>query len=113
MCTASGNVVALTFAEYPQLQSAGGSVKLSANGYSDPTCQQSGIIVFNNGGTYTALSSSCTHACCTVSISGSELRCPCHGATFSLTGQPTNSVARKALPSLPVCSDACGVYVTT
>jgi cytochrome b6-f complex iron-sulfur subunit len=86
---------------------------MMASGYSDPICQQSNIIVFNNGGTYSALSTSCTHQCCIVSLSGSELKCPCHGATFDLTGKPTNSVAKKPLASLPVCSDACGVYVTT
>jgi cytochrome b6-f complex iron-sulfur subunit len=84
-----------------------------ASGYSDPTCQQSNIIVFNNGGTYGALSTSCTHECCIVVMLGSELHCPCHGATFDLTGKPTNSVAKKPLASLPVCSDSCGVYVTT
>jgi len=112
-CPSSGKVLELTFAKYPQLQNHGGSVAVNASGYSDPTCGQSGIVVFNNGGTYGALSTSCTHACCSVSISGSTLHCPCHGATFDLTGKPTNSVAHRSLASLPVCADACGVYVTT
>ena len=111
-CPSGGNVLALTFAMYPQLEQPCGFVSTFANGYSDPTCQQSGVLVFNNGGSYVALSSSCTHACCAVVFTGSEIKCPCHGATYDLSGNPTNSVAKIALPSLPVCSDGCGVYVT-
>jgi len=111
-CSSGGNVLTLTFSMYPQLLQPCGVVSVSANGYSDPTCMQNGVIVFNKAGTYVAFSSSCTHACCTVTFKGSEIRCPCHGATYDLTGKPTNSVAKKPLPSLPVCSDACGVYVT-
>jgi Rieske Fe-S protein len=102
----------LTFAQYPALKNSGGSAQVSATGYSDPTCGQNGIIVFENGGSYVALSSSCTHACCTVALSGTELKCPCHGATFDLTGQPLSSKAPTALQSLTVCSDSNGVYVT-
>ena len=109
---ATGTVVTLSFAQYPQLQTPGGSVTTVAPGYADPTCGLNGIVVFNNGGTYGALSNSCTHACCNVAITGSELLCPCHGATYDLSGMPTNNVSKTPLPSLPVCSDSCGVYVT-
>jgi len=111
-CASGGDVLTLTFAMYPQLLEPCGVVSVAAPGYSDPTCSQNGVIVFNKAGTYVALSSSCTHACCTVLFKGSEIKCPCHGATYDLNGKPTNSVAKKPLPNLPVCSDACGVYVT-
>jgi Rieske Fe-S protein len=103
----------LPFSKYPQLQQSGGSVTLNANNYSDPTCGQSNIIVFENGGSYTALSTSCTHACCTVSFTGSGFSCPCHGAKFDLTGKCTNGRAGRPLASLTVCADSTGVYVTT
>jgi nitrite reductase/ring-hydroxylating ferredoxin subunit len=90
-----------------------GSVALQASGYSDPSCQLPDIIVFkNSGGTYTALSAGCDHACCTAAFKTTQIRCPCHGATWDLTGKLTGSPARNDLQNLPVCSDATGVYVT-
>lgn len=86
---------------------------VNASGYSDPTCGQSGIIVvYEAVGKYVALSSACTHACCPVSFTGTDFHCPCHGATFDLTGAPTNGRANGPLASLAVCADAMGVYVT-
>jgi Rieske Fe-S protein len=93
----------------------GGSVTLSANGYADPICGQSQIIVIQeSAGKYVALSTACTHACCAVSFVSvaSGFRCPCHRATFDITGKPTNAVTSIPLPSLAVCSDSCGVHVT-
>ncbi len=91
----------------------GGSVSLKASGYSDPTCGQSEIIVMQtSAGKYAALSASCTHACCTVQVQGSELYCPCHGATFDFTGKHTSGPGSGNLASLQVCADSCGVTVT-
>jgi cytochrome b6-f complex iron-sulfur subunit len=90
-----------------------GYVALQATGYSDPSCQASDIIVFKNaGGTYAALSAGCDHACCTATFKTTQIHCPCHGATWDLTGQVTNPPANRNLESLQVCSDATGVYVT-
>jgi Rieske Fe-S protein len=107
-------VLTLTFAKYPQLQQSGGSVTVNQSGYSDPVCGGDSIIVIETGaGQYVALSASCTHSCCPVSVrSGTELYCPCHGATFSFTGAVTKGPAKKNLASLPVCADSTGVYVT-
>jgi cytochrome b6-f complex iron-sulfur subunit len=103
----------VTFAEYPQLMTEGGSAYVNATGYSDPNCGQSEIIVFQTSpGTYAALSASCTHQCCIVSFTGTGFQCSCHGSTFDLSGNRTGGPAQKPLPSLPVCSDACAVYVT-
>jgi nitrite reductase/ring-hydroxylating ferredoxin subunit len=107
------NTTALPFSQYSQLQQSGGSVQITPSGYTDPVCGQNNIIVVNMSGKYYALSSSCTHACCTVSFNGSSLHCPCHGASFDVTtGQCTNGRASQPLPLLQTCSDADGVYVT-
>jgi thiosulfate dehydrogenase (quinone) large subunit len=112
-CPTTG-VLALTFSQYPQLMNVGGSVTLNASGYSDPNCGQNQIIVFQpSAGKYTALSTSCTHSCCPVSFTGSGFKCPCHGAEFDLEGKVTRGPANSPLPSLTVCADTCGVYVTT
>jgi Rieske Fe-S protein len=92
---------------------AGGSATVTANGYSDPNCGKNQIIVIHqSSGTFVALSTSCTHACCTVSFTGSGFRCPCHGATFDENGKTTSFIAPADLPSLPCCADANGVHVT-
>src|SRR5579859_469623 len=44
----TGNVLALSFSQYPQLQKSGGSVTVSAKGYSDPMCRSSQIVVFQD-----------------------------------------------------------------
>jgi nitrite reductase/ring-hydroxylating ferredoxin subunit len=106
-------VLSLPFSKYPQLMNVGGSVTLNASGYSDPNCGLNQIIVIQTAaGKYSALSTSCTHACCPVILSGSELRCPCHGATFDLTGKHTSGPGSGNLGTLPVCADSCGVTVT-
>jgi len=52
--------------------------------------------VVNDGGTIRALSSVCTHMGCTLQFrpSWSDLRCPCHGASFDLKGELANGRAR-------------------
>ena len=91
----------------------GGSAQAAPSGYSDPNCQQPNIIVIcTAAGQYSALSSSCTHACCLVTVRNGQLHCPCHGATFDFTGKSTSFVTSQPLPSLKTCSDANGVYVT-
>jgi nitrite reductase/ring-hydroxylating ferredoxin subunit len=48
--------------------------------------------VVNDGGTIRALSSSCTHMGCTLRYRPDQrdLRCPCHGASFDLSGRLAN-----------------------
>jgi nitrite reductase/ring-hydroxylating ferredoxin subunit len=111
-CSTNG-ILTLSFSQYPALMNVGGSVTLAASGYRDPHCGSSNIIVIQqSAGKYVALSTACTHACCPVSFTGSGFSCPCHGATFDMAGKPTNLIASSPLPSLPVCSDSCGVHVT-
>jgi len=112
-CATGANVFALTFAQYPALKNVGASVNVTATGYSDPVCGQGNIIVFQKSpGTYVAFSSSCTHSCCILGYTGSELLCPCDGATFDLTGATTSGRTSVNLAALAVCSDDNGVYVS-
>ena len=71
-------------------------------------------MVQESAGKYAALSAACSHQCCTVGYvkSTKGFLCPCHGSTFSATGQVTGGPAPTGLQKLSVCADACGVYVT-
>jgi nitrite reductase/ring-hydroxylating ferredoxin subunit len=91
----------------------GGSVSMQAPGYSDPNCQASDIVVICTGsGQYVAFGAECNHECSTpAAVSGSELRCPRHGATWDFTGKLTRGPATADLPKLTVCADAMGVHV--
>jgi cytochrome b6-f complex iron-sulfur subunit len=92
---------------------SGGSVPFQGSGYSDPSCGQPDIIVVCQGpGQYVAFSASCSHACCTVSFTGSSFHCPCHSASFNMTGQCTNGRAPSPLANLMVCADSAGVTVS-
>jgi len=91
-----------------------GSVHFQGSGYSDPQCGQADIIVVSKGGgQYIAFSASCPHQCCTVNVSGSQFRCPCHGAVFNMTsGACTNGVTSHPLTALQVCVDSTGIVVS-
>jgi nitrite reductase/ring-hydroxylating ferredoxin subunit len=112
-CADQVSVVTLTFVDYPELADVGGSVAFEAPGYADPICGQDIVIVAQPAaGQFVAFSASCTHSCCAVAFSGTQFVCPCHMSTFDLNGNVVSGPAPYPLPSLPVCSDASGVYVT-
>ena len=77
----------LNEAKYSNLANAGGFVV------------ESGIIVFNTGNGFTALSSVCTHNNCTISYDhgSGNLPCPCHGSVFSTSGSVLNGPAETSL----------------
>ena len=111
-CPTNSNTLVLALSQYPALAQVGGGVALTDNRYSDPVCGQNGLIVLQpSQGKFVALSTSCTHACCTVNLQGGQLFCPCHASTFDLQGNVTGGPAPPSLPSLPVCSDGQNVYV--
>jgi nitrite reductase/ring-hydroxylating ferredoxin subunit len=92
---------------------SGGTVAFQGNGYSDPNCGQPDIVVIaQGGGSFTALSASCSHQCCVASVSGSQIRCPCHGATWDLTGTWVGGHFASALSVLKVCVDGAGITVS-
>jgi Rieske Fe-S protein len=113
-CMQNSNTLVVPISQYPALGSTGGSVALTDSRYTDPVCQQDAFYVVTTGpGQYAAFSSSCTHECCTIEISGSTATCPCHGAEFDVaTGAVTQGPARKNLPALPgVCTDGTNIYL--
>jgi Rieske Fe-S protein len=104
----------LSFSQYPELQSVGGHVALQANGYSDPNCQQSDVVVvLVAAGQYVAYGAGCPHACCVVTYNGNNFHCGCHGAQFDvMTGTSAGIRTNQPLPSLKVCADANGVTIS-
>ena len=115
-CIAGTATLMFAFSVYPQLKSVGGSAVGRAIGYSDPLCHVDVIIVAQtSAGTYAAFSASCPHECCTIGYNKThaEFVCPCHGSTFDGTGRVTGGPAPRGLSPLPVCTDECGVYVST
>ena len=64
-------------------------------------------------GQWKAFSATCTHRPCTVDFQGSELYCPCHGATFSASnGSVTRGPAPTKLGEYGVIEQNGGVYVS-
>jgi cytochrome b6-f complex iron-sulfur subunit len=52
--------------------------------------------------TFVALSSTCTHQTCTITLFSNQLYvCPCHGSTFDTTGRVTGGPAPASLHQYP------------
>ncbi|MFI6165813.1 ubiquinol-cytochrome c reductase iron-sulfur subunit [Nocardia sp. NPDC051052] len=61
------------------------------------------VVTQPSAGTFVGLSSTCTHAGCTVaSVSGGTINCPCHGSKYKLDGTVSNGPATKALAAKTV-----------
>jgi len=60
------------------------------------------ILVQPEAGTVVALSAVCTHQQCTVAPEDDELRCPCHGSVFDLTGANVSGPAPSPLAEVDV-----------
>jgi Rieske Fe-S protein len=58
-----------------------------------------------------ALNLTCTHLGCTVSVTPTELVCPCHGSTFSRTGEVLRGPAARPLQRLAVRLEGDAVAV--
>lgn len=90
----------LALTHYPELETAGGSLKLAPAGYDTP------VYVLTLGrGEFAALSPICTHLGCTVDIQGSRIVCPCHGSTYDREGRVLQGPAEKALTRFPTTID--------
>lgn len=101
--------VTLTFAQFPQLQSAGEVVSGKPEGYGKTI-----FVTKLADGTYSAVDSICTHQQCPVTYRSAEtdLYCPCHASTFRLTGEATKGPATLPLKKFTVVENATGVVVT-
>ena len=60
------------------------------------------ILLQPEAGTVTAVSAVCTHQGCTVAPDGDQLKCPCHGSVFDLTGGNVSGPAPSPLPAVDV-----------
>ena len=70
-------------------------------------------IAFSLSGQVKAFSATCTHAPCTVELSGSEIYCPCHRATFSTSnGAVTGGPAPRPLPEYGTLVQNGNIYVS-
>ncbi|NBD12716.1 MULTISPECIES: Rieske 2Fe-2S domain-containing protein [Corallococcus] len=99
----------LTFAQFPDLQNAGGMVSGKPTGYGKT------VFIFKLAdGTYSAVDSICPHQQCEVGFEASldELLCPCHASTFTKTGTVTQGPATSDLKTFTVAPGASEVVVT-
>lgn len=65
-------------------------------------------------GQWKAFSATCTHAPCTVSYSGSQIQCPCHGGIFDPSnGNVISGPPPTRLPEYGVLIQSNNLYVTT
>jgi cytochrome b6-f complex iron-sulfur subunit len=60
------------------------------------------LVLLRDGSGLYALSLVCTHLGCTVTVSASELACPCHGSTFDRQGMVLKGPADRSLGRLNV-----------
>lgn len=71
------------------------------------------IVVRRTADRFTALSAVCPHAGCGVSVvRGDQLVCPCHGSTYTFSGERVSGPAPTGLTSLPATFDASGQRLT-
>lgn len=70
-------------------------------------------ILLSLNGQWRAFSATCTHRVCTLEYVGSELYCPCHGATFNATnGSVTRGPAQVTLGEYGVVEQNGALYVS-
>lgn len=60
------------------------------------------VAIMQDGDRITALSLVCTHLGCTVTVTPTELICPCHGSRFDRRGAVLAGPAPRSLPTLRV-----------
>ena len=58
------------------------------------------IALLREGGEPVALSLVCTHLGCTVTVTPTEITCPCHGSRFDLSGKVLAGPAERGLERL-------------
>lgn len=104
---AAGGRVRVRPSDHPALTSAGGALKLRAEGSEVP------VYLLAVEGGYVALSPVCTHLGCIVGIQGERLVCPCHGSTYDQRGRVLRGPAERPLRVFPVQSEPDGTLLIT
>ncbi|HZY10472.1 MAG TPA: Rieske (2Fe-2S) protein [Bacteroidota bacterium] len=84
--------ILLPLSQHPELNIKEGGVQIDVEDSS-----VSIVVVRLPENNFIALSPICSHLGCTVRKEGSFFRCPCHGSTYSLTGNVVRGPAEQAL----------------
>lgn len=84
--------VELALAQYPELREAGSSLQILPDGEQQPL-----VVLVGADGGHTVLSTECTHRGCTVEAQPDRIVCPCHGSTYSRTGDVLRGPAERPL----------------
>lgn len=96
--------VELALAHYPELSAPSGSLRILADGRTEPI-----YVLAQDDGRFVALSPICTHLGCTVDILGPRLVCPCHGSTYDRAGRVLQGPAERSLARYATRLSADGV----
>jgi len=98
----SANTLTVPFDTAPQLRQAGGAVIARAPGV-EPI-----LVVAADGGTFAAMSATCTHLGCPLGVDAEGPVCPCHASRFGLDGAVLNPPATAPLATFPTAFAAGG-----
>ncbi len=91
--TPSNGRAVLTFAEFPQLATVGGSALV------DVTNSFPIVVVRSSATVADALSATCTHQGCLMTFKSNVIHCDCHNANFGLDGQVQRGPTSINLPT--------------
>jgi Rieske Fe-S protein len=89
--------VQLRLADFPELAMPNGAIKIQPARLEDPL-----YVLSQDGGEFLVVSPICTHRGCTVDVQGTRLVCPCHGSTYSRSGDVLRGPAQRRLTSYRV-----------
>lgn len=89
--------VRLSLGDFPDLATPNGAIKIH------PAQRDQPLYVLALGdGRFAAVSPICTHRGCTVDVQGERLVCPCHGSTYSRTGEVLRGPTQRPLATFRV-----------
>ena len=87
---------------------AGAQSDFQGTAVSEKLAKSKKILIVRDGQRLIAVCAVCTHKACGVKPHGGELRCPCHGSTFSTIGAVKKGPAREPLAHLGIRLGADG-----
>lgn len=94
--TPERGVARLPLRNYPDLDRAGGFLRILPEGSPTPL-----YVVSLENGRYLTLSPICKHLGCVVDLEGSQFVCPCHGSTYAMDGRVLKGPTQLPLDSFP------------